>query len=587
MKKTKKYSLVRLPPWIILGAVVILVPIFFFWTVQNIRRQQDGMTLLLLEKGAALIRSFEAGTRTGMMGMMGMRGGGFELQRLLMETAQQPDIAYLFVTDAEGRILAHSDPGLIGGTHGKELDLGRISLSEKVEWRQVPNQTGADIFEVFRRFSPTRIPFRPPFGRGHRGTGPFELPQFRQEDTDKREIIFVGLEMESIEKVIRQDIRHAVIMALILLLIGFAGILLLFLANAYRSTRTSLSRIKALSDRVVESMPIGLLTIAADGSITSINRAAESLLRPSSHGLIGKKASDALPPQIWSPAEDADSGKRSVEREVVCPFPDGRLIPLDVSVSRLEGDDGDFWGHIILFRDLTEVENLKQEVERSRRLASLGMLAAGIAHEIRNPLSSIKGFATYFKERYRDNLQDKTTAEIMVQEVDRLNRVISQLLEFARPMHLQKRPTSLQSLISHSLKMIEHQAAQKGVRISTNLGSEIEEVSVDPDRINQVLLNLYLNALEAMEREGTLSVDLSRSGDPGGVSISVSDTGVGINRENLVHIFDPYFTTRPSGTGLGLAIVHRIIESHQGELKVESEEGKGTKVSIFLPFNHI
>jgi two-component system sensor histidine kinase HydH len=256
---------------------------------------------------------------------------------------------------------------------------------------------------------------------------------------------------------------------------------------------------------------------------------------------------------------------------------------LDLSASLLEGDKGDFWGFIILFRDLTEVRNLKGEIERNQRLASLGRLAAGVAHEIRNPLSSIKGFATYFRERYKDVPEDQRTAEIMVQEVDRLNRVIGQLLEFARPMTVQKRSTSLQAVIQHSLKMMEREAEGRNIRIVTTLSPGIGEVPIDPDRINQVLLNLYLNAIEAMEGGGVLSVDLSRDQDPRSVKIAVSDTGTGISKDDLGHIFDPYFTTKQSGTGLGLAIVHNILEAHQGELKVESEEGRGTTVTIRFP----
>jgi two-component system sensor histidine kinase HydH len=222
-------------------------------------------------------------------------------------------------------------------------------------------------------------------------------------------------------------------------------------------------------------------------------------------------------------------------------------------------------------------------VETSRRLASLGRLAAGIAHEIRNPLSSIKGFATYFKERYRDNPDDQKTSEIMIQEVDRLNRVITQLLEFARPPVVQKKRASLQTLIQHSLRMIERQASAKQIQIVSHLPSEIEEVEVDPDGINQVLLNLYLNAVEAMNQGGTLSVSLSSDKDSGRVRIAVSDTGAGISKQDMEHIFDPYFTTRQSGTGLGLAIVHKIIEAHGGEVRVESGVGRGTTVTVLLP----
>jgi two-component system sensor histidine kinase HydH len=227
--------------------------------------------------------------------------------------------------------------------------------------------------------------------------------------------------------------------------------------------------------------------------------------------------------------------------------------------------------------------SLERELETSRRLASLGRLAAGVAHEIRNPLSSIKGFATYFKERYRDNPDDQKTSEIMIQEVDRLNRVITQLLEFARPPVIQKKRASLQSLIQHSLKMIERQASAKQIQVLCRLPPEIKEVALDPDGINQVLLNLYLNAVEAMDPGGKLSVSLSMDEGSAWIKIMVSDTGSGISKEDLAHIFDPYFTTKQTGTGLGLAIVHKIIEAHGGEVRAESEVGRGTTVTVLLP----
>ena len=136
--------------------------------------------------------------------------------------------------------------------------------------------------------------------------------------------------------------------------------------------------------------------------------------------------------------------RRIIEREIECTVAEDRSIPLEVIATTLEEDDGAFLGYVILFRDMTEVRRLQQEIARSRRLASLGSLAAGVAHEIRNPLSSLKGFATYFRERYRDNPADRETAEVMITEVDRLNRVIGQLLEFARPLTMTLVPTSLQ-----------------------------------------------------------------------------------------------------------------------------------------------
>jgi len=571
---------IAVPPWIILGAVAILVPIFVFWTLQNISKEREYVVRLLTEKGSALIRSIEAGTRTG---MMGMRGGGFRVQRLISETAQTPDIVYLMVTDATGNIVAHSDEAEIGKTHGADLDLQRISRSEKVQWRQISRPDGASTFEVFRRFSPTRVPFRGPHGGRMQGPWPNEM---REEipPPEQPEIIFVGLDMGPIEAVRKQDTTNTILLASILLLIGFAGVVSLFLAQAYRSTRTSLTRIKAFSDNVVERMPVGLVALDGKGRIISFNRAAEATLRLPSYQVTGRTASEVLPRQVLDMvAALKDSTRIAIGKEFDCSFPDGRIVPLDVTLSSLKGEDGAVWGTIILCRDLTEVQSLKREVETSRRLASLGRLAAGVAHEIRNPLSSIKGFATYFKERYRDNPDDQKTSEIMIQEVDRLNRVITQLLEFARPPVIQKKRASLQSLIQHSLRMIERQASAKEIQVLSHLPSDVKEVDLDPDGINQVLLNLYLNAIEAMERGGRLTVSLYREERSPWVKIMVSDTGKGISKEDLEHVFDPYFTTKQSGTGLGLAIVHKIIEAHRGEVRAESEIGRGTTVSILLP----
>jgi two-component system sensor histidine kinase HydH len=582
MKTRMKNTWFIIPPWLILGALFVLIPIFVFWTSQSLHTQKEDMVRVLVEKGAALIRAIEAGTRTGMMGMMGMHGGSFRLQWLLTETAQAPDILYILVTDMNGTIIADSDPEKVGGTHGKELDLQRTARSDKVEWRQLSNPGAHDVFEVFRPFSPSRSP-----GRGTRGRLsqiPWEraLPEVA---VPEQGIIFIGLDMGPIDAARKEDKRHTLVMASILLLVGSAGIVSLFLAQAYRTTRTSLTRIKAFSDQVVENMPVGLMTIDAEGKIASFNRTADAILRFNSHEVVGKLASEVLPLELCGLTLEPGGLGATIEKEVECPLPDGKSIPMDVSISPLEDDEGTFWGHIILFRDLTEVRNLQREIETSRRLASLGKLAAGVAHEIRNPLSSIKGFATYFRERYRAHPEDRKTADVMIQEVDRLNRVITQLLDFARPLSVEKKRTSIQNLIHHTLKMIERQAREKNIRLEKVIPQDIGEVEIDPDRISQILLNLYLNALEAMgERGGILNVTLSREKDPSPVlKIAISDTGVGIKKEDLEHIFDPYFTTKASGTGLGLAIVHKIIEAHKGEIRVQSDPGQGTTFSLYIP----
>jgi two-component system sensor histidine kinase HydH len=572
------------PAWALIGAVAILLPLFTFMTLTNINRQKEKSTQLLLEKGAALIRSFEAGARTG---MMGMHRGGFQLQRLLTETAQQPDIVYLLVTDGAGKIIAHNNLELIGVSYDHNLDFKKIAESKTLQWRILDYPGGTRVFEVYRKFTPDERPRGWMHGsdmmRRRMPPGLSEDKFARPAYDESPEIIFVGLDMTAIEEAHRTDIRHAVIMGVILLLVGFSGITLLFLFQSYRATKASLSRIKAFSDNVVENMPIGLIALDNQQRIAAFNHTAESLLQRSFHEVIGKAADQILPRELCREMNCPEIKDQVIEKEIDCTVGDDHIVPLEIGASHLADENGTHLGYVILFKDLTEVRALHREIERSRRLASVGRLAAGVAHEIRNPLSSIKGFATYFKQRYQDVPEDQQTANIMIQEVDRLNRVVSQLLEFARPVTVSPTPVSFKDLVKNSLKLIERQAQDKKITINTRYSAQIDRVTIDPDRINQVLLNLYLNAIEAMDPGGQLRVEISESRNKDGLSIQVSDTGHGIPSEDLSKIFDPYFTTKSTGTGLGLAIAYNIIEAMGGTIKTHSQTGKGTTFTLTMP----
>lgn len=564
MRRNNKFR-AGLSPWIIIGALVILVPIFIAMTLMDINKQKEHIAQFLIERGAALIRSFEAGARTG----IGMQWSGFELRKLLIETAQQPDIDHIILINVHGVIVADSDPSMVGETYGKDLDLKLISGSKQLYYRQVPNTDGVDTFEILRRFSPTEESFQ---GFQTDGEASYESSGF---------IIFVGLDMRPVIAARERETRHTVWMAVIFFLIGCSGVISLFLAQGYRLAKTSLSRMKAFSDSLVENMPIGLVALNGRGEIIAFNQTAESITGYVFRDVIGKKADDVMPAPCLALLENLKTGKKVIEKDIDCPVRDGRMVPLEVIATRTE-ENGNFLGYVFLIRDITEILYLKKEIARSQRLVSLGNLAAGVAHEIRNPLSSIKGFATFFKERYRDNPEDEKTAEIMIQEVDRLNRVISQLLEFARPMVIERKPVSIQKLIAYTLKMIERQALKKGITVHSETPPDVGDILIDSDKITQVFLNLCLNAIESMERGGVLSVILFPHHERM-IRIDIADTGRGMDQEELTNIFDPYFTTKPAGTGLGLAIVHKIIEAHKGEIRATSIRGKGTTVSVFLP----
>jgi len=577
MKKTGKNRSSRnfwvmIPPWVILGALLVLIPLFGYITLGNISRERELTTRLLIEKGEALIRSFEAGARTG----AGLEWGSFQLRKLLIETARQPGVNHIIITDTKGIILADSDPSMVGELYGWDLDGTAAARQTKVAWRQIANTEGASTFEIYRGILTVEETFP--------GLGVESSPDSARENGDRsrRSVIFVGLDMGPVLAAREQNTRNAVITALALLLIGFSGMISLFLAQGYRSVRGSLSQVKAFSDSLVNHMPIGLVAMDPEKKLMAFNEAAEAIFGLSAGDVLGRKAAGILPEIILEMPETLGSAGTILEEEVECPVGEGRTVPLEVIATRLQDDEGTFFGYAILFRDLTEVQRLKSEVERSRRLAAVGSLAAGVAHEIRNPLSSIKGFATYLRERYQENPEDQRIADIMIQEVERLNRVIGQLLEFSRPLAMHRSRGAIEPILRHTLKMIEGQAKEKGVVIHAGFPEKIPEIFMDPDKLTQVFLNLTLNALNAMEQGGILSVALSHP-ESQMIRVEISDTGTGIQKEELNRIFDPYFTTRSSGTGLGLPIAQRIVEAHGGKIRVTSEPGEGTVFSVFLP----
>jgi two-component system sensor histidine kinase HydH len=230
---------------------------------------------------------------------------------------------------------------------------------------------------------------------------------------------------------------------------------------------------------------------------------------------------------------------------------------------------------------VTELRHLRRQVTHQQRLALLGNLAAGLAHEIRNPLSSLKGFATYFRERLAESAEDRQNAEIMVAEVERLNRVITRLLDLTRPEEPEATDLDFLALTRETAAIITPLALKAGVEVRLSSSRENLPLRGDSDQLKQALLNLFLNALEAMPDGGVLTVQVD---EPEGwtARLIVEDTGMGIAAADLAHIFDPYFTTKAGGTGLGLAVVQKILVAHGGEIQVTSEPGKGSRFVIFL-----
>ncbi len=238
-----------------------------------------------------------------------------------------------------------------------------------------------------------------------------------------------------------------------------------------------------------------------------------------------------------------------------------------------------------------QVRELEEEMRRKEKMAAIGNLAAGVAHEIRNPLSSIKGYATYFGERFPEGSEDRQAAYVMVREVERLNRVITDLIGLSRPTDVRAVAADIEPVLEHIVKLLRQDAEKNAINLSIQKPKKpLPKVLLDVDRFGQALLNVCLNAIEAMPEGGELDLTVYVKGKK--MYLEVRDSGLGIEQKHLTHIFDPYFTTKGQGTGLGLATVHKIIEAHAGEISIVSKhhaehEQSGTTCLIILPLANI
>jgi len=254
----------------------------------------------------------------------------------------------------------------------------------------------------------------------------------------------------------------------------------------------------------------------------------------------------------------------------------------------------------MVLTDITTLKRLEMQIRRSDRLASLGTLSAGMAHEIKNPLVSIKTFAQLLPERYQDSDFRETFFSLIGHEVDRIDSLVNQLLRFARPAKPLLKPMHVHEVLEKALLLIGHRLYQKDIKLTRSWQAEVDTIRADADQIEQVFLNFFINALDAMKLGGSLTVateigttqtwPTALPGDSVDVReilrVTVQDDGIGIKPEDVAHVFDPFFTTKDYGTGLGLSVVHGIVQEHGGQIEVESELTRGTSFHILLPLEH-
>lgn len=564
---------------IVLVAATLLVIVVLF-TLRNINAQNERMEEFTSRQGVAVIRTLEAGTRTGFMeGDWGIE----HLQLLIEQAAKDPDVEWAGLINSDGIIVAHSEPAKIGLRllMGKEMNTVKtvIRTGEPLSFK-VNLSDGRTIFEIWKPFTPfpdqiaqTEIVAR------HTRIGKELLDVF---DREQKQVLFLGLKMDRFKEIRHQDIMLAIFMGAVLFIIGSAGIYFVFVVqNAYLVRRT-LDEMRTYTRNVLESMANGLITVDRSLCVATFNPTALEILGKTKEDVAGRPISELLPleNEIKKVLSDSES---ILEKEVKITSERKGKDFLFLSVSPLKEPDSHIArGAVIILRDVTMIRELEQKVILSEKFAALGRLSAGVAHEIRNPLNSIRGFIQYFQKKLSLEEEDYRYTDLMITEVDRLNRVISKLLAFSKPREPRLSIRSPYEILDHCIRVIEREAQGEGLElIRTTYADEMPLVLMDTDQITQVFLNILINAVEATPKGGKIFVKCELD-EPGRLRIAVEDTGEGIPKENIDKLFDPFFSTKKKGTGLGLAIVKSIIEAHDGEIDVESEPGKGTRFIITL-----
>jgi len=386
----------------------------------------------------------------------------------------------------------------------------------------------------------------------------------------------------------RAALYKAIATGIFLLVMGSVALYIIFTLQKYYVIKETLTDTTNSIGKILSSMYSGVIFINRQGKIITFNSAAEKIT-----GFKEEEVRERQYTEIFNDQETSDSdllnalnsGYSCHDRDVYRIVRDGRKLPLKVSVFPLYNEEGKIIGAGEIFQDLLKIKELEERVSREDRLASLGKFAAGIAHEVRNPLASIKGFAQYLKGKFSLKGSESYYTDIIIEEVERLDKIVSALLNFAKPKPLHIEMHNINSIIEESLALIEDKARKNHISIMKNLRDDLPLMNMDKDQVKQVFLNMFLNAIQEMEMGGKLEV-VSRSNENSSVIVEIKDTGRGISHENIQNIFNPFFTTKESGFGLGLSIANSIIESHGGEIKVISEIEKGTTFTIQIPINH-
>ncbi|MBZ2171601.1 two-component system sensor histidine kinase NtrB [Nitratidesulfovibrio sp. SRB-5] len=572
-------------------------------TGQTLNRQEEAGTQHLILTARSVLQAVETSLRRGLF----MRPNGPGLfspgtAELFRELEQSGDVLFVGIIDRQGgRVLTSRPTQEAGGTLVFPPEALQ-DLAQKGEWHGRATFGKLSAYVYGKRILPRSHTLmhdtdlddtgqaRPEAGAdggqahapGQSGpSGSFGQGDFSSDDPNQLPtFLVVGLDMAKHLAVYRGFRQNALFQAAYILA---AAVFIWVLTMSFLKRREQAGRAAVLERfqaRLVDNLPDGLLTITQDNVVRAANPAAHDIMKARDGSLAGMDVAD-LPPEVAGCIAGPDSGATPGWANRTVDGAHLEILTLPIRESDEEHD------RLVIIRDRTQIRELEKSLSEAEKLAAVGTLAAGVAHEIRNPLSALRGFAQYFAKKLAGKQPDENYAQTMVREADRLNRVITDLLYLARPRAIEPREVSLGQLAAELESLVRFDAGKLGVHMRTSLGPDL--VMADEDALKQALLNLVLNSLDALSQcpqpAGGVGreIHISSMASDGGVWVFVRDTGPGMSREQREQAFEPFYTTKKKGTGLGLALVHKTMRDHGGRAQIDSEVGRGTTVALFFP----
>jgi two-component system sensor histidine kinase HydH len=594
----RTYRIFYASPLIFAAACGLLAIIIGVFAVNNYQREKKLMETALSQEARAILNlvsaSFRGSMRRGAMAESFDRLNWIEtINEHIENSAEHPGLRGLYLVDRNGVVRSHTNRSEVGRVVDDQTlrmlaSVGTDSQHEVSGFVGDPAEPGAFFRMAVRYQLPPGIKdMILSRQRGRMGRMRPDLPEpggfmdmLEASMKDAPFVLVAELNLDQYRQAMRKQILQIVILSAVLLLVGIGGLLSLIVLQNYKGSQRRLRSMSTFTDILLSSLPVGLMAISSNGRIRTCNPSAAHMLNISETECLGKPVGEVLENKLLKRLE-ANAGEPLSHWEMDSLGDSGIEQTLHFTRLQIDEEEHEDPGTMLLVQDLSQLRELETQLQRAERDAVVGRMAAAVAHELRNPLSSVKGLALLLKSRLGQDGDGRQAADLMAEQVDRLNRSISELLDYARPSSLQKTELAVDELLKKAFALIQTDAQAAGVDIVEQYDCPSCRIHGDQDKLTQVFLNLSLNALQAMDQGGRLRV-ASHQEDTW-VVITVADSGCGIPEAIRDKIFEPYFTTQHDGTGLGLAMSAKIISDHGGSIDMVSSEGRGTTVLVRIP----